>query len=201
MSLMSKARVAVLVGSQGRGSNMANLIRAGLEGTYPGQVVLVIAAGERSEALEVARALGVAAEVLSPRDEDYPTRLGTLLTSVCVDLVCLAGYMSLLPVEVLKQFPNRVLNIHPALLPKFGGKGMFGIHVHEAVVARGESVTGASVHFVNEKYDEGRIVMQLSCPVEPGETALQVAAKVLALEHKLYPLAVAEVLKSGNSAS
>ncbi|MFN3683119.1 MAG: formyltransferase family protein, partial [Fimbriimonadaceae bacterium] len=109
-------------------------------------------------------------------------------------LVCLAGYMRLLPKEVLDSFPNRVLNIHPALLPKFGGKGMYGMRVHEAVLRAGEAESGCTVHLVNERYDEGPIVVQLRCPVLPDDTPETLAARVLELEHRAYPEAVRKVL-------
>jgi phosphoribosylglycinamide formyltransferase-1 len=100
-----------------------------------------------------------------------------------------------LPLEVLSLFPNRVLNIHPALLPKFGGKGMYGHHVHEAVLAAGEAESGCSVHFVNERYDEGAVILQKVCPVLPDDTPDTLAARVLVLEHQAYPEALAKVIR------
>lgn len=106
------------------------------------------------------------------------------------DFICLAGFMKLLPSEVLRAFPNRVLNIHPALLPKFGGKGMYGHHVHEAVLAAGEKESGCTVHLVTDQYDEGEILVQLCCPVRATDTPESLAARVLELEHRAYPEAV-----------
>jgi phosphoribosylglycinamide formyltransferase-1 len=104
--------------------------------------------------------------------------------------------MRLLPEEVLAAFPNRVLNIHPALLPKFGGKGMYGMHVHEAVVAARETESGCTVHFVNEHYDEGAILHQRRCPVLPDDTPETLAARVLEQEHLAYPEAIQLVLEA-----
>jgi phosphoribosylglycinamide formyltransferase 1 len=118
-----------------------------------------------------------------PRD-GYAGRLTEALQGA--DWVCLAGYMKLLPVEVLHVHPGCVLNIHPALLPKFGGKGMYGHFVHEAVVAASEKESGCTVHYVTEEYDEGQIILQASCPVTPDDTAEDVAKKVLRLEHETY---------------
>ncbi len=125
------------------------------------------------------------------RDSD---RIVVLLQSQAIDLVVLAGFMWLVPTSLVQAFPGRIINIHPALLPKFGGKGMFGQHVHEAVVAAGETESGITIHFVNEHYDEGQIIFQATCPVAPTDTPDEVAAKVHALEYAHYPRVVAEVL-------
>lgn len=103
--------------------------------------------------------------------------------------VLLAGFLKLLPPEVCRAYDDRILNIHPALLPAFGGKGMYGRHVHEAVLRSGATVSGPTIHFVNEHYDEGRILAQWPVPVEPGDTAESLAARVLEVEHLLFPAA------------
>lgn len=121
-------------------------------------------------------------------------RMVQLLTAQGVDLIVLAGFMWLVPAALVQAFPGRIINIHPALLPKFGGKGMFGQHVHEAVVAAGETESGITIHFVNEHYDEGQIIFQAACLVAPTDTPDDVAAKVHALEYAHYPRVVAEVL-------
>ncbi|MBO0947839.1 phosphoribosylglycinamide formyltransferase [Fibrella forsythiae] len=121
-------------------------------------------------------------------------RLVELLKAQQIDLIVLAGFMWLVPASLVQAFPGRILNIHPALLPKFGGKGMFGHHVHEAVVAAGETESGITIHFVNEQYDEGQIIFQARCPVLSTDTADDVAAKVHALEYAHYPRVVGEVL-------
>lgn len=113
------------------------------------------------------------------------------------DYVCLAGYMKLLPASVVAKFAGRILNIHPALLPKFGGKGMYGMHVHEAVIAAGERESGCTVHFVTEEYDEGAVILQASCPVELDDTPETLAAKVLKLEHDTYFKALMKVTNGG----
>jgi len=190
---MRNARVAVLVGTKGRGSNMAALALAGQTDLMPASVVLVVAPRPTTPALETAAEIGVPTVVLDWKSEGYPGALLAALKTAEVDIVCLAGYMTLLPDAVLEAFPGRVLNIHPALLPKFGGKGMYGHHVHEAVIAAGEAESGCSVHLVTPVYDEGEVVVQLRCSVEPGDTPETLAARVLMLEHKAYPMAVAEV--------
>ncbi len=121
-----------------------------------------------------------------------------LLQNQRVDLIVLAGFMWLIPAELVRAFPNRIVNIHPALLPKYGGKGMYGHFVHEAVVAAGEPESGITIHFVNEDYDEGAVIFQARCPVSPTDTPDDVARKVQVLEHEHYPRVVAEVLKQLN---
>jgi phosphoribosylglycinamide formyltransferase-1 len=114
-----------------------------------------------------------------------------LLAHYDVDLIALAGYMKRVPSKVIERFRNRILNIHPALLPKFGGTGMYGIHVHEAVLAAGEKVSGATVHIVDEEYDHGAIVVQKTVEVSANDTPETLAAKVLKIEHEIYPQALA----------
>lgn len=120
--------------------------------------------------------------------ESYADRLLEHLEDV--EWICLAGYLRLLPIPVLSCFPNRILNIHPALLPKFAGKGMYGSHVHEAVKAAGETESGCTIHYVDEIYDHGQILLQERCQLDPEDTASDIAAKVLALEHHAYPKAL-----------
>jgi len=192
------SKVAILVGTHGRGTNMRALAEACARGDVPAPVALVVSPKDGTGAVEAARELGLRVEILPYKDPDYAARLLKALRDAGARWVCLAGYMRLLPLDVLEAFPDRVLNIHPALLPKFGGKGMFGRHVHEAVLAAGEPESGCTVHLVNELYDEGRILLQKRCPVEPGDTPETLAARVLALEHVAYAEALAgEVSRRG----
>lgn len=135
--------------------------------------------------------------LLFDRKTFYETdRVTELLHKQQIDLVVLAGFMWLVPTSLVRAFPNRMLNIHPALLPKFGGKGMYGHHVHEAVVAAGEAQSGITIHYVNEHYDEGQIIFQASCAVVPTDTPDDVAHKVQRLEHEHYPRMVEKVLQA-----
>lgn len=165
---------------------MAALVAACERGEALCQIVVVIGQRADAPALERARELGVPVRVAPAGGEDYGARLVAALRDAGAEWVCLAGYMRLLPVEVLRAFPDRVLNIHPALLPKFGGKGMYGESVHRAVIDAGESESGCTVHRVDERYDEGEIVLQLRCPVLQGDTPETLAARVLELEHRAY---------------
>ncbi len=112
-----------------------------------------------------------------------------------IDFIVLAGFMLLIPDGLVKTYPNRIFNIHPALLPKFGGQGMYGMNVHKAVKAAEESESGITIHFVNENYDEGQIIVQASCAIDSSDSAEEIAKKVLRLEHENYPKVVAEVIR------
>lgn len=122
--------------------------------------------------------------------KEYTKNLLAELKNNKIDMILLAGYMKMLDPAVIRKYRNRIINIHPALLPKFGGKGMFGIHVHEAVIKSGDAVTGASVHFVNEVYDSGAVILQKQVKVKPGDDAVTLQKRVLRAEHKLYPEAI-----------
>ncbi|MFQ3587684.1 MAG: phosphoribosylglycinamide formyltransferase [Fimbriimonadaceae bacterium] len=184
--------LGILVGSKGRGSNMRAIAEACARGDVPAEVRVVVSPKAGTPAAEWAAENGLEVKVVSVKREDYGKALVEALEGC--SLVCLAGYMRLLPNEVLEAFPDRVLNIHPALLPKFGGKGMFGIRVHEAVLAAGETESGCTVHLVDEQYDHGPPILQLRCRVEPGDTPETLAARVLELEHQAYPMAIRKVI-------
>jgi formyltetrahydrofolate-dependent phosphoribosylglycinamide formyltransferase len=178
-------RVAVL--ASGGGSNLQAIIdhaqRLGDESAV--RVVLVAANRAGAGALEKARAAGVATALIT-NHADGPGLLH-LLESHGVELIALAGYLKLVPTDVTARWRGRIVNIHPALLPKFGGAGMYGHRVHAAVLAAGETESGATVHQVDDAFDRGAILAQERVPVEPGDSAESLAARVLAAEHRLYP--------------
>ena len=166
---------------------MEAIIRA-----FPDHVRVVVAPKEDLPAVAKARDLGIPVVIAPP---DQPDILISTLKEV--HWVCLAGYLRLLPVAVLESHPNRVLNIHPALLPKFGGKGMYGLHVHTAVLAAGEQSTGCTVHYVSEHYDEGAIILQKQCAVFADDTPETLAARVLNLETQAYVEALQKLINHG----
>jgi phosphoribosylglycinamide formyltransferase 1 len=179
--------LGILIGPHSRGSNMLALARACSEGEIPGRVGIVIAPRDDAPGYGVATEENLKAVVIAP-GEAYGDRLVAALAGC--DLVCLAGYLRLLPQEVLEAYPDRVLNIHPALLPKFGGRGMYGIKVHEAVIRAGEKESGCTVHLVNARYDEGKILLQKRVPVLETDTPETLAQRVLKMEHEAYVEAV-----------
>jgi phosphoribosylglycinamide formyltransferase-1 len=177
-------RLAVL--ASGGGTNLQAVLDAIAGGDLDAQVVLVVSNKEDAGALERARRAGVRAEWI-PKGEDYDARLLALLDETGPDLVVLAGYLKLISPETVRRFRHRMINIHPALLPAFGGKGMYGIHVHEAVLAYGAKVTGVTVHLVDEEFDHGQVVAQQPVPVLEGDDPKTLQERVLEVEHELYP--------------
>ena len=193
-------RLAVF--ASGGGSNLQSILnrfnQAPVANDALPRVALVISDRADAGALQRARHAGVEAKHLQVdgRAPDLVARETlSALESADIDMIALAGYLRLLPATIVKRFPNRIVNIHPALLPAFGGKGMYGMHVHRAVLQSGITLTGATVHYVDEKYDEGRIIAQLSAPVMAGDTPERLAERVLQVEHILYPLAIEMVAR------
>ena len=185
---------AVLVSGHGRGSNLQAIIDACHDGRIDGRVAVVIGTKDDAPAMERAQSEGVSTVAISPKacgsDEVYAERVLETLAQHKVDLVCLAGYMRILPSEIIKAYRDRVMNIHPALIPLFCGHGMFGEHVHQAALDYGVKVSGCTVHLVDEQYDTGPIILQKAVPVEEGDTAETLAARILVQEHKAYPEAI-----------
>jgi formyltetrahydrofolate-dependent phosphoribosylglycinamide formyltransferase len=201
---VAERRVAAAVFASGSGSNLQALLDAEAAGAAPWTTRLVVSDREEAGALDRARAAGVETRVIAPTGtagNDAPvgdTASQTLaaLEGAGVEVVFLAGYLKLVPAPVVERFRNRMLNIHPALLPAFGGKGMWGRRVHEAVLSSGARITGPTVHLVDERYDEGRILAQWPVPVLADDTPASLAARVLAEEHRLYALAAAHLCRA-----
>lgn len=187
-------RIAILLsGRHSRGSNMQAIVQACAEGQIDGQIVRVIGNYRDSPALAKASELGILACCVSSRQDEaaYAEALRATLREASPDLISLAGYMRRVPDLVLSEYAGRIMNIHAALLPAFGGKGMYGIHAHQAVLDYGVKVSGCTVHFVDGSYDTGPIILQTPVPVEEDDTAETLAARVLQAEHQTYPRAVA----------
>ena len=187
-------RVAVCV--SGRGSNLDALVRA-LPAGGPAGVVLVISSRPQAGALNLARQHGIEAAVLA--DPADPAEWLRLLREAAVDLVVLAGFLKQVPTEVVEAYAGRIINIHPALLPKHGGPGMYGLNVHRAVLAGKDLESGATVHLVTRQYDEGPVLGQARVPVLPDDTPEALAARVLVVEHRLLPAAVLAAAKAGRA--
>lgn len=186
-------RVAVAV--SGGGTNLQALLDALTPGA-PAEVALVLSNRGSAGGLERARARGVPAEVLA--DSASGGEWLGRLEQHRIGLVVLAGYLKLVPGEVVRAFRGRIINIHPALLPDFGGPGMYGERVHQAVIASGVAESGATVHLVDEEYDRGTILAQARVPVHAGDTAAALAARVLEQEHRLLPRVVLAAARAGH---
>jgi phosphoribosylglycinamide formyltransferase-1 len=185
--------------ASGGGTNLQAVIDACEQGRIPAQVTVVISNNSGAGALERARRHGIPALHISnyhhPNDADLDAAIVQVLQKHDVDLVLFAGYMKKRGPAFLRAYPGRVLNIHPALLPRFGGKGMYGMNVHRAVLAAGEGESGASVHLVDEKYDHGPILAQRRVPVLPDDTPEDLAARVLVVEHQIYPDVIGRIAR------
>jgi phosphoribosylglycinamide formyltransferase-1 len=194
---VSPPRIAVL--ASGGGSNFQAILDHIQSGDLSAEIAFLLSNNSQAFCLERARQNGIPVIHHSNKTHSDPaiyeqTLLG-YLHHYRAQVIVLAGYMKLVPGLVIDAFPGRILNIHPALLPKFGGPGMYGHRVHEAVISAGETISGATVHAVDRIYDHGEIVLQKSVPIGPGETAGQVAEKVLKIEHEIYWQAIKKVLQ------
>lgn len=189
---MSELKIGVLV--SGGGTNLEAIIESCEKGKIPARVVLVISNKEDAYALTRARNHDIEGMFLSPRDfktrEEYWEKMRDILEERKIGLICLAGFLLKLSPLIVKKFRGRIMNIHPALLPEFGGDGMYGRRVHEAVLESGAKFSGCTVHFVDEVYDAGPIILQKKVPVLSNDTPDTLAERVLKEEHKTYSEAI-----------
>ena len=184
---MARFKLAVLI--SGRGSNLQSLIDACADPAYPAEIALVVSNIPDVLGLERAKKAGIATAVLShkgfPDRESFEDALHEIIREAGPDLVCLAGFMRILTEGFVRRWPDRLINIHPSLLPAFRG-----LHTHERVLEAGVRFAGCTIHFVRPAMDDGPIIVQAAVPVHAGDDADSLAARVLAEEHKIYPLAV-----------
>lgn len=185
-------RLALFV--TGGGTNCENIIRYF---RYNDSVDIPIVVSSRADAFALVRAerLGVPTKVITRQELNEDPELVLRTVEGC-DFIILAGFLPKVPQYLIERFPNRIINIHPALLPKFGGKGMWGHHVHEAVKAAGETRSGITIHFVNAELDEGEHIAQFSCELSPDDTPEQIADKVHELEMRHFPMVIEQVIKN-----
>jgi phosphoribosylglycinamide formyltransferase-1 len=189
---MTKVRIAIL--ASGSGSNAENIVR--FFSTEPNvEIACILSNKSEAKVHERALRLGIPSQTFSRDLLENGEEFARFLREANIDFVVLAGYLLKIPSQVINQYPERIVNIHPALLPKFGGKGMYGAHVHQAVVDAGETESGITVHLVNSNYDEGSILFQAKCAVLTEDGPDDVAAKVHQLEYEFYPKVIADVLK------
>jgi phosphoribosylglycinamide formyltransferase-1 len=187
--------------ASGNGTNFKSILEHKREGMLESNVELLITNNSTCGAAEIARAEGIEVVHISRKvfpdlsSLDYSNLFISALEKHEIDLIVLAGYMKMLPKEVVKKYSNRIINIHPALLPKFGGKGMYGINVHKAVLESGDKETGITVHYVNENYDEGKIIYQEKIPVKENDTSETLMARIREAEHEIYPKVICKLEK------
>lgn len=182
--------------ASGEGTNAERIIRYFAE-RKTAKVCVVLTNKAEAGVIRRANALNIPVEVLPPSGfrEGKAT---ALLHDYQVDFVVLAGFLLRIPDDMLRDYPDKIVNIHPSLLPKFGGKGMYGSRVHEAVIEAGEAESGITIHFINERYDEGAIILQARCPVMPGDTPDTLAGRVHQLEYEHFPVVIEKLLLEGN---
>ena len=191
---MDKTNIAIFV--SGSGTNCENLIRH-FEGSASVSVALVVSNRADAYALVRAARLGVPGVVVSKAELHDPGHLLPLLNQHDIHFIVLAGFLPLIPDYLIERYPRRIVNLHPALLPKYGGKGMWGHHVHEAVKAAGERETGMTVHYVSEVCDGGEIIAQYSVALSPDDSADDIAAKEHELEMRYFPEVVERLVTAG----
>jgi phosphoribosylglycinamide formyltransferase-1 len=185
----------IIVFASGSGSNAENIIRY-FQGSGTAEVAAVMSNKPLAKVLNRAQKLNVTA-LHFDRDAFYNTNdVLHILEDTNPDLIVLAGFLWLFPSSILERFPNKVINLHPALLPKFGGKGMFGDNVHQAVLDNKEKETGITIHYVNKKYDDGQIIFQKAFPISSEETLKSLTEKIHELEHRHFPKVIENLLES-----
>lgn len=193
---MTANPIRITVLASGSGSNFQAIVDKIASGQLNARIMALVCNNRNAYVLERARQAGIRAEhwseVRAGSREAFVEGLLNILRETRTELIVLAGYMKLLPAEVVNEFAGRIINIHPALLPKFGGQGMYGMFVHEAVIAAGETESGATVHFVDAEYDRGPIFLQRKVPVLPDDTPETLRERVLNVEHELLPEAIAK---------
>ncbi|HMM01673.1 MAG: phosphoribosylglycinamide formyltransferase [Dysgonomonas sp.] len=183
----------IAIFASGSGSNAENIIKyfANNEGV---NIKLIVSNKEDAYVHQRAKNLGIESVTYSASDFYHTDKVLECLLQKEIDFIVLAGFLLKIPENLLRAYPNKIINIHPALLPKFGGKGMYGDNVHKAVVESGETESGITIHYVNENYDEGTIIFQAKCPVSATDSYEDVAKKVHALEYTYFPVIIDKLL-------
>ena len=187
--------INIAVFASGEGSNAENLFHY-FSTSGKVKIKLVVTNKEESGVVKKAEKHRKNIQIISKQTlEKYAEQFIEFLKSEKVDLIVLAGFLLKIPTALVAAFPNKIVNLHPSLLPKFGGKGMYGMNVHRAVIFAGEKESGITVHYVNEKYDEGEIILQKKCVVEIFDTPETLAEKIKKLEHEYFPIAVQTIVE------
>jgi len=181
--------------ASGSGTNVQNITEY-LKNKPDFEASVIFTNNKKAYILERAKKLGIPAVCFTKEELYNDTVILKELQSRNIDLIVLAGFLLLIPDYILNQYPDQIINIHPALLPKYGGKGMYGMHVHESVIKNNEKTSGISIHYVNEKYDEGKLIFQKEVNISPSDTPETLANKVHELEYEYYPKIIEKILTS-----
>lgn len=190
-------RKNLVIFASGSGSNFLSIIHAIKKGALSASVIGLITDNSNAGAIEIARENNIPVSIIQKRDNpSFADEILQTLNEWKPDLIVLAGFLSKIPDSIVELFPNQIINIHPSLLPKYGGKGFYGANVHRAVLQAEEKVSGCTVHFVNNEYDMGDIIAQTKVPVFPEDTPKTLAARVLKQEHQLLPRVISQLINS-----
>ena len=188
---MSLIKIAIL--ASGSGTNAENIVKYFKNSTLC-KVELILSNKNNAYVLERAKQLGVHSFVFSANQLNETTLVDDLLEENCIDFIILAGFLLKIPQRILDKYPSKIINIHPALLPAHGGRGMYGMNVHKSVIEARESESGITIHLVDEHYDSGKILFRAICKVVPGDTPESLAAKIHLLEYRHYPKVIEKFL-------
>lgn len=188
----------IVIFASGSGTNAENIIKY-FQNTKTATVAMVLSNKQDAKVLDRAANLNVPAKSFTRKELMDPNGVLAILEDINPDLIVLAGFLLKCPEAIIERFPNKIINIHPALLPNYGGKGMYGMFVHESVITNKEVESGISIHFVNEEYDEGAIILQKTVTIEEGDTPESLAQKIHQLEYKWFPIAIEELLLQSDS--
>jgi phosphoribosylglycinamide formyltransferase 1 len=184
----------IAIFASGKGTNAQSIIEY-FKNHSSIKVALVVTNNPQAGVIKIAHSHKIISAIVSKEFLANEDKMLRLLQAQQIDLIVLAGFLQLIPSFLLARFPKKIINIHPALLPKHGGKGMYGLRVHEAVMANNESETGITIHYVNEQYDEGEVLVQQKIAISPVDTLETLSQRVLALEHEWYPRTIESLLK------
>jgi len=183
----------IVIFASGNGTNAENIIRY-FRRSNTVYITEVLTNNSRAGVIERAKRMEIPVRVFTREDFSSPDKLARHLLEIKTDLIVLAGFLWKIPSAFVRQFPEKIINLHPALLPAFGGKGMYGIHVHEAVIASGRQKSGISIHYVDENYDKGKIIFQAETEVLEADTAESLAEKIHQLEYRYFPGIIEKIL-------
>lgn len=192
---MEKRKKNIVLFASGNGTNAENIIRYFQE-NKTANILEVLTNNPRAGVIERAKKWNIPVFVFNRETITAPSGLIAHLLDMKTDLIVLAGFLWKIPVELIRQFPQKIINLHPALLPEFGGKGMYGMHVHEAVLAAGKEKSGITIHYVDEIYDNGRIIFQAETEVLETDTAGNLAERIHQLEYKYFPRVIEEIVST-----
>ncbi len=196
---MNTRKIRLAIMASGKGSNAEAIIKFSREKEAAFQVVLIITNNPEAGVIDVAKRHSTNWECINAKGyvnkEDAEIKLLESIEKNGVEMIALAGYLQLIPQKLIDKFPDRILNIHPSLLPKYGGKGMYGLRVHKKVIENREQISGSSVHIVESEYDSGKILCQSLVTIDENEMPITLSEKVLQVEHTIYPLVLNEQSK------